>query len=185
MLTCSGLQSGANSKIRNRFTDELLVKHSLSTLVLIRRDSRPQSHGLGSASPETSACDLAFPLHAGIASASSVSATAGKVDRTVRSGSRSRSRTTVSLSGLSPWWSAITPAKYSPKNTKETETIFTKALGAPNFVAKRGIALMISTVTQPAKADAAKNFQIMANIGPIPSPIGFPAYQKPGNIRRK
>ena len=67
----------------------------------------------------------------------------------------------------------------------ETETILTNALAAPNAIAKRGIALMIRAVAKPAPTDAAKNFQMTANTGPMPSPIGFPAYQKPGNIRRK
>ena len=70
-------------------------------------------------------------------------------------------------------------------NTDETITILKKALGAPDVVAKCGIVRMTRTVAQPAETDAAKNFQIAANIGPIPNPIGFPAYQKPGNIRRK
>ena len=87
--------------------------------------------------------------------------------------------------GLSPRWSAITPPKYSAKNTKETETILTKAPEAPKRVAKCGMTLTIRAVPKPAPTDAAKNFQMTANTGPIPRPIGFPAYQKPGNIRRK
>src|SRR5580698_4753946 len=91
----------------------------------------------------------------------------------------------VSLIGLSPQWSTITPPKYRAKNTRDTETILTKALCAPNTLAKSGTAVMTTAVPMPATTDAAKNFQMTANIGPIPSPIGFPAYQKPGNIRRK
>jgi hypothetical protein len=44
---------------------------------------------------------------------------------------------------------------------------------------------MIRNVPQPAPTDATKNLQMTPNIGPIPIPIGFPAYQNPGNIRRK
>ena len=105
-------------------------------------------------------------------------------DRTFRAAGREAGQRSQ-LRGFSPWWSAITPPKYSAKNTKETETILTKAPEAPNAVAKCGMALMIRAVPKPATTDAAKNFQMTANIGPIPSPIGFPAYQKPGNIRRK
>src|ERR1700678_1852346 len=68
---------------------------------------------------------------------------------------------------------------------KETETILRNAPGASVAVAKSGVALMIRAVPTPAPTDAAKNFQMTANIGPIPIPIGCPAYQKPGNISRK
>jgi hypothetical protein len=91
----------------------------------------------------------------------------------------------MSLRGLSPWSSAITPPKYNVKNSRETETILRNAPEAPDVVAKSGTALMNREAATPAPTDAAKNFQITANTGPIPSPIGFPAYQKPGNIRRK
>jgi hypothetical protein len=91
----------------------------------------------------------------------------------------------VSLRGLSPWCSAITPPKYREKNTKETETILKRAPEAPDAVTRLGTALTIAMVAQPATADATKNFQMTANMGPIPRPIGFPAYQKPGNMRRK
>src|ERR1017187_2251616 len=79
----------------------------------------------------------------------------------------------------------MTPPIYSPKNTKETATILTRALEAPGAVTRCGIALMIRTVPHAAPTDATKNLQMTANTGPISSPIGFPAYHKPGNIRRK
>src|SRR5277367_948472 len=67
----------------------------------------------------------------------------------------------------------------------ETETTLAKAPGAPSAAPKGGTALMIRAVTHPAQTDAAKNFQITANTDRIVSPIGFPAYAKPGNMRRK
>lgn len=67
----------------------------------------------------------------------------------------------------------------------ETETILAKAPAAPAASPKSGIALMMSAVTHPAQTDAAKYFQIAANTARTLSPIGFPAYEKPGNISRK
>ena len=54
------------------------------------------------------------------------------------------------------WWSAITPARYSPKNAKETKNIRTRAPRVPNAVAKYGTALTIRAVPTPAPTDAAK-----------------------------
>jgi hypothetical protein len=104
---------------------------------------------------------------------------------TVGSGKKSRSRLTVSLRGRSPQWNAITPARYIAENIKETNIILTKAPAVPTVMEKYGIALMIAAVPTPAPTDAAKNFQTTPNTAPIYSPIGFPAYQNPGNIRRK
>src|SRR5690349_19795505 len=61
----------------------------------------------------------------------------------------------------------------------------TKAPLTPGIAAKYGIALKIRKVPTPAPTDAAKNFQMTASSGPIPSPMGLPAYQKPGNISTK
>src|ERR1039458_4260168 len=68
---------------------------------------------------------------------------------------------------------------------RELETILAKAPTAPAASPKGGAAIMISAVTHPAQTDAAKYFQIAANTVRIPSPIGFPAYEKPGSISRK
>src|SRR5580704_18257068 len=142
-------------------------------------------HGLGTVSREKSSCDVASPPQGGTTCAAVASTVSGNAGLTVGSGSKSRSRLSMSPRGLSSRCSAITPPKYNAKNRRETETILKNAPGAPDVVAKSGLALMNRAVATPAPTDAAKNFQITANTGPIPSPIGFPAYQKPGNIRRK
>jgi hypothetical protein len=43
----------------------------------------------------------------------------------------------------------------------------------------------IKAVVQEATTDAKKNLQIVAMTVPSPSPIGRPAYQKPGNMSKK
>ena len=86
MLTCSGLQSGPSTKIRNRLTDHPIVKDSLipigaqALLLPVNvfpsasncRNTPRSFHGLGSVLPEKSACESGSPGHAGIASAPSV-----------------------------------------------------------------------------------------------------------------
>src|SRR6267378_3476761 len=67
----------------------------------------------------------------------------------------------------------------------ETETSRSNAPSAPGVVANGGMMRTSSATPQPATAEATKNFQTVATIGPTPKPIGLPAYQKAGSIRTK
>jgi len=99
------------------------------------------------------------------------------------SGKQSRIKTAVSLMGSNPLWMAIIPLRYRPKNTSETESIRARAPRAPNAVQIRHSFCHQNSPNPPT--DAAENFQITPSMGPIPSPTGWPAYQKPGHIIRK
>jgi hypothetical protein len=138
MLTASGSQNGANTKIRNRLIMIPLLQDLLK--VFAQGYGRCARCFLG----ERSLADI------GKASAPSNRIAAGDFRFTLRSGSRSRSRPTVSVQRLEAPVEHNHSAEIQREKYKETKPSSRKRPRPPDAVAKYGIARMIRTVpSQP------------------------------------